>query len=87
MQELRERARNALLTEAIVTEDRIGSVDEQLLNMEGMDKPLLGQLASHDIKTLDDLGDLSVDELVEMSGIDEARAKQLITTARAHWFE
>ena len=87
VQELRERARNALLTEAIVTEERIGSVDEQLLNMEGMDKPLLGQLASHDIKTLDDLGDLSVDELVEMSGIDEARAKQLITTARAHWFE
>ena len=87
VQELRERARNALLTEAIVTEERIGSVDEELLNMEGMDKPLLGQLASHDIKTLDDLGDLSVDELVEMSGIDEARAKQLITTARAHWFE
>ena len=87
VQALRERARNVLLTEAIVTEERIGSLDENLLGMEGMDKSLAGQLAGHGVKTLDDLGDLSADELMEMTGVDAERAKQLITTARAHWFE
>ncbi len=87
VQELRERARNVLLTEAIVTEEQIVNVDESLLNMEGMDKPLAGKLASNGVKTLDDLGDLSVDELTEMTGIDVERAKKLITMARAHWFE
>jgi N utilization substance protein A len=87
VQELRERARNILLTEAIDTEEKIGNVAEDLLSLEGMDKSLAGQLAGHDIKTRDDLADLAVDELTEMTGIDAQRAKQLITTARAHWFE
>jgi len=52
-----------------------------------MDKSLAGKLAVNGIKSLDDLADLAVDELTEMSGIDVDRAKQLITTARAHWFE
>ena len=87
VQELRDRARNILLTEAIVTEEQIGDVAEDLLNLEGIDKSLAGKLASNGIKTLDDLADLAVDELTEMTGIDTDRAKQLITTARAHWFE
>ena len=87
VQELRERARNALLTEAIATEERLGDVAEELLALEGMDKPLAGVLAGQNVKTLDDLADLAVDELVEMTGISEERAKQLITTARTHWFE
>ncbi len=87
VQELRERARNILLTEAIDTEEKIGNVAEDLLSLEGMDKSLAGKLAGHDIKTRDDLADLAVDELTEMTGIDAQRAKQLITTARAHWFE
>ena len=76
-----------LLTEAIVTEEQIGEVDEDMLNLDGMDKPLAGQLASQGIRTRDELADLAVDELTEMTGIDVDRAKQLITTARAHWFE
>jgi N utilization substance protein A len=52
-----------------------------------MDKPLAAKLASGGVKTRDDLADLAVDELVEMTGIETERAKQLITTARAHWFE
>ena len=87
VQELRERARNVLLTEAIVTEEQIGDVAADLLALDGMDKPLAGQLSGQGVKTLDDLADLAVDELVEMTGIDAERAKQLITTARAHWFE
>ena len=87
VQELRERARNVLLTEAIVTEEKIEDVAEDMLSLEGMDKALAGTLAGSGIKTRDDLADLAVDELTEMTGIDSQRAKQLITTARAHWFE
>lgn len=87
VQELRERARNVLLTEAIVTEEQIGEVDEDMLALEGMDKSLAGKLAASGIKTRDDLADLAVDELTEMTGIDTERAKQVITAARAHWFE
>jgi len=87
VQELRERARNVLLTEAIVTEENIEDVAEDMLNLAGMDKSLAGKLAASGIKTRDDLADLAVDELTEMTGIEAQRAKQLITTARAHWFE
>ena len=87
VQELRDRARNVLLTEAIVTEEQLDDVAEDMLGLDGMDKSLAAKLASGGIKTRDDLADLAVDELVEMTGIDAERAKQLITTARAHWFE
>ncbi|MFN4064002.1 transcription termination factor NusA [Parazoarcus communis] len=85
--ELRNRARNVLLTEAIVTEEQLETVSDDLLSLEGMDKTLAAALAGHEIRTRDDLADLAVDELVEMAGIDEERAKALISVARAHWFE
>ena len=85
--ELRNRARNVLLTEAIVDEEQLENVADDLLNLEGMDKSLAAKLARGNIRTRDDLADLAVDELVELSGIDDERAKNLITTARAHWFE
>ena len=87
VQELRERARNVLLTEAIATEETLADVSEDLLCLDGMDKALAGKLAGSDVRTRDDLADLAVDELVEITGIDVQRATQLITTARAHWFE
>jgi N utilization substance protein A len=87
VQELRDRARNVLLTEAIVVEEQLSDVAEDLLSLEGMDKALASQLAANEIKTRDDLADLAVDELTEMTGIDAERASQLIATARAHWFE
>ena len=85
--ELRNRARNVLLTEAIVDEEQLENVAEDMLNLDGMDKPLAAKLARGNIRTRDDLADLAVDELIELSGIDAERAKNLITTARAHWFE
>ncbi|MFV8823421.1 transcription termination factor NusA [Thauera sp. WH-2] len=85
--ELRNRARNVLLTEAIVTEEQIEKVSDDLLNLDGMEKSLAATLAQQGIRTRDDLADLAVDELVEMAGIDEERAKALISVARAHWFE
>ena len=87
VQELRDRARNVLLTEAIATEEQLDDLAEDLMSLEGMDKGLASKLAGGGIKTLDDLADLAIDELTEMTGIDAERAKQLITTARAHWFE
>ena len=85
--ELRNRARNVLLTEAIVTEEQLEKVSDDLLGLEGMDKSLAAELAQKGIRTRDELADLAVDELVELAGIDEERAKALISTARAHWFE
>jgi N utilization substance protein A len=87
VQELRDRARNVLLTEAIATEENLDQVSEDLLSLEGMDKGLAARLAAHGVRTRDDLADLAVDELVEMSGVEADRAKSLIITARSHWFE
>jgi N utilization substance protein A len=85
--EVRTRARNVLLTEAIVSEEALEQTSEDLLSLEGMDKPLAAKLAQAGIKTRDELADLAVDELMEIAEIDEPRAKDLITKARAHWFE
>jgi transcription termination/antitermination protein NusA len=85
--ELRNRARNVLLTEAIVTEEQLEGVADDLLNLEGMTRELAAKLAAGSIKTREDLAELAVDELVELTGIDEERAKELILKARAHWFE
>jgi N utilization substance protein A len=85
--ELRNRARNVLLTEAIATEEQLESVAEDLIGLDGMSKELAAKLAGNGVKTRDDLAELAVDELTELTGIDEERAKELILKARAHWFE
>jgi len=84
--ELRTRARNALLVQAIASEESIEGVDQDLLQLEGMDNALAAKLAAGGVKTRDDLADLAVDELSEMTGVEEERAKSLIMAARAHWF-
>lgn len=85
--ELRNRARNVLLTEAIVDEEQLENVSEDLLGLEGMDKSLAAKLARAGVRSRDDLADLAVDELLDLTEIDQDRAKNLITAARAHWFE
>jgi N utilization substance protein A len=84
--ELRSRARNALLTEAIVTEEKLEHDVEDLLTLEGMDNQTARLLAEKGVVTKENLADLAMDDLVEMTGIDPDRAKQLIMTARAPWF-
>ncbi len=84
--ELRNRARDALLVQAIRSEEQSENVDPELRNLEGMDGDLLVRLAGAGIITRDDLADLAVDELVEMGGVDDERAKALIMKAREHWF-
>ncbi len=86
VEELRTRARNALLTEAIVREENLEKVGKDLLDLDGMDAEFAAKLAANNINTRDDLGELAVDELVELTGVEEERAKTLIMAARAHWF-
>ncbi|WP_370260799.1 transcription termination factor NusA [Limnobacter sp.] len=86
VEELRTRARNALLTEAIAREERVeGATD--LLSLDGMDADLVAKLTEAQITDRDGLAELAVDELVELTGVDEERARDLIMKARAHWFE
>ena len=84
--ELRKRARAALLTEAIAKEEKVEEASEDLLTMEGMDEATAHMLAAKGVSTMDDLADLAVDDLVELTNMDAERAKQLIMTARAPWF-
>jgi N utilization substance protein A len=85
--ELRSRARNALLVEAIASEEHVENVATDLAALEGMDNETARVLAAKGVTTQEELADLAVDDLVELTGIDEERAKQLIMTARAPWFE
>jgi len=85
--ELRTRARNALLTEAIAQEERVQTVAQDLLEIEGITPELVAKLADAEVLTLDDLAELATDELSEITGLTEDEASQMIMRARAHWFE
>ncbi|MCC8997736.1 MAG: transcription termination factor NusA [Nitrosomonas sp.] len=84
--EIRNRARNVLLTDAIAKEEKVEHLTEDLLALEGMDNDILRQLTSQGINTQADLADLAADDLVEMTGIEIERASQLIMKAREPWF-
>lgn len=84
--ELRSRARNALLVQAIASEEVVESVASDLQGLEGMDSETARRLAAKGINTQEELADLAADDLVELIDIDAERAKQLIMTARAPWF-
>ncbi len=87
IEELRKRARAALLTEAIAKEEGVDEAAQDLLTMEGMNDETAHLLASKGVSTMDNLAELAVDELVELTQMDEERAKTLIMTARAPWFK
>ncbi|PCJ22784.1 MAG: transcription termination/antitermination protein NusA [SAR86 cluster bacterium] len=87
--ELRSRAKDALLVQAIASEEDLSSANiaDDLLNMEGMDGKLALDLSKMDILNMEALAEQSIDELMEVEGMDEERAGKLIMTARAPWFE
>ncbi len=90
VEELRNRAKDALLTKAIASEELLGEKEpaDDLLNMEGMERRLAYQLASNDVITMEDLAELSVPDLIDIvPDVDEETAAALIMTARAPWFE
>jgi transcription termination/antitermination protein NusA len=84
--ELRSRARNALLTQAIASEEKVEHDIEDLLKVEGMDTDTARMLAAKGVGTQEDLADYATDDLVEVTGLPEERAKTLIMAARAPWF-
>ncbi len=86
VQELRTRAKDALLTMEIEVEEQVEEVSQDLRDLEGLTPELIAKLASSGIHSRDDLADLAVDELTEMTGMDEEPARELIIKAREHWF-
>jgi N utilization substance protein A len=84
--ELRNRARDVLVTRAIAAEEKIESLSEDLLSLEGIDRELAAKLADIGIQTRDDLAELAIDELMEATQIEEQAGRELILRARAHWF-
>ncbi len=86
--ELRSRAKDALLISAIAAEEVIETVHpaKELLEMEGMDNELAYELANQGIITMDDLAEQSVDDLLNFSGMNKDRAAKLIMKAREPWF-
>lgn len=88
-EELRNRAKDALLTQAIASEEDLSSLNvaDDLINMEGMDKELALELAKREVLCMEDLAEQATDELMEIAGMTEERAGKLIMTARAPWFE
>ncbi|WP_416190966.1 transcription termination factor NusA [Neisseria sp. CCUG12390] len=83
---LRNRARDAILTLAIASEEKLADVSEDMRNLDGLDSDMLRDLAQAGIATRDDLAELSVDELIEITGVTEDEAKKVIMAAREHWF-
>jgi len=84
--ELRNRARDALLTMEIEKEEQVEEVSQDLRDLEGVTPELIAKLATGGVHSRDDLADLAVDELVELSGLEEASARAMIVKAREHWF-
>lgn len=84
--ELRTRAKDALLTMEIAREEKVEDVSQDLRDLEGLTPELIEKLSDGGIHTRDDLADLAVDELTDMTGVDEGKAKSLIMKAREHWF-
>lgn len=84
--ELRTRAKDALLTMEIAKEEEVEALSESLKGLEGLTSELIASLADAGIHTRDDLADLAVDELTEITGVSEDQARALIIKAREHWF-
>lgn len=83
---LRNRARDAILTLAIMSEEKLDEVEEELKTLNGIDQDMLRDLAQAGITTRDSLAELSTDELIEITGVSEEEAKTVILAAREHWF-
>ncbi|MEG0002355.1 MAG: transcription termination factor NusA [Comamonas sp.] len=84
--ELRARAKDALLTMEIAREENVDTVSQDLRDLEGLTPELVAKLADGGVHTRDDLADLAIDELTELTGQSADEAKALIMKAREHWF-
>ena len=87
--ELRNRARDVLLTQAIVAEEIIENAEpaEDLLELKGVTKTLASKLASKGVINREDLAELASDDLIEIADMEKEKADALIMEARSHWFD
>ena len=87
--ELRNRARDVLLTQAIAAEEKIDNAEpaQDLIDLEGVSSALASKLASKGVATREDLAELASDDLLEIEEMEKEEADALIMQARAHWFE
>ena len=88
VEELRTRAKDKLLNQALAAEEQLDNSEpaQDLLDMEGMDTHLAFVLASRGIITMEDLAEQAVDEISDIEGLSDEKAAELIMTARAPWF-
>ena len=87
VRELRNRARDVLLTQAIATEESAdGTPSDDLMTVEGMDAAVAAALTARGVGTREELAEQSVEDLEGIDDLDDARAGKLIMAARAHWF-
>lgn len=88
VKELRSRARDVLLTQAIASEESLDSQlpADDLLLLEGMQPDLALALASRGVRTREDLAEQAVDDLLDIQGLTAEEAGKLIMKAREHWF-
>ena len=86
---LRTRARDAMLAQSVADEEKLNHADEKLKALCGEDRQMLLDLLNAEINNLDDLAELSSDELVEITGVDNDTAADVIMQARTQsgWFE
>ncbi len=84
--ELRARAKDVLLTQEIAREESVEAISQDLRDLEGLTPEIIANLAAAGVQSRDDLADLAVDELIEITGQSEDEAKALIMKAREHWF-
>lgn len=84
--ELRARAKDALLTMEIAQADSVAQTSQDLRDLEGLTPELIAKLAAAGVSTRDDLADLAIDELTEITQQSPEQARELILQARAHWF-
>jgi len=89
VEELRSRARDALLHDALAVEEGLDENQpaQDLLDLPGMDEAIAFALAERGVRTREDLAEMATDEIADVEGLDEERAAALIMEARRHWFE
>lgn len=86
VEQLRSKARDTVLQQALAMQEKINNIADDLKTLTGVDEEMLKDLAEADIFTRDDLAELSIDELIEITGIDKETAEKVILAAREHWF-
>lgn len=86
VQQLRTTARDAVLRQALAIQEKVSHLADDLKTLELLDDEMLKDLAKADILTRDDLAELAIDELIEITGVEKDMAEKVILAARAHWF-